>query len=98
MGKTVDSAQTTHANCKVYYFSAGWCQPCQMFGPIVERVKEDYPNIKVEKIDIDEEEGQLLGFQHGVMSIPTLVTENSRPIVGAVSEETLRKWFETIGG
>ena len=68
-----------------------------MFGPIVDRVKADYPAIEVQKVDIDSEEGQLLGFKHGVMSIPTLVNDASRPIVGAVSEETLRNWFQYIG-
>ena len=95
--KTVDSAPTTPAKSKVLYFSASWCGPCQVFGPIVDRVKDDYPHIEVQKLDIDAEEGQMLGFEHGVMSIPTLVAENTRPIVGAVSEETLRKWFEYLG-
>lgn len=96
--KTVGSAQTTPAKSKVLYFSASWCQPCQVFGPLVDKVRVDFPHIEVEKLDIDKEEGQLLGFKHGVMSIPMLVAENSRPIIGTVSEATLRKWFEHIGG
>jgi len=94
--KTVDSAPTTVAKSRVYYYSATWCGPCRVFGPMVDEVSKDYPDIEIKKLDIDKEEAQILGFKHGVMSVPTLFNENTRPIVGAVSETTLRNWLDTI--
>lgn len=35
---------------KLLYFSAAWCMPCKMFGPVMDEVSEQYP---VEKIDVD---------------------------------------------
>jgi hypothetical protein len=68
-----------------------------VFGPLVDKVRVDFPNIEIQKVDIDDQEGQILGFKNGVTSVPTLVADNSRPVIGAVSEETLRKWFKHIG-
>ena len=53
---------------KYLYFSAPWCGPCRMFGPIMERVGEAVP---VEKINIDED--QETAMEYSVRSIPTVV-------------------------
>ena len=53
---------------KYLYFSAPWCGPCRMFGPIMERVGETVP---VEKINIDED--QETAMEYSVRSIPTVV-------------------------
>ena len=52
-------------------FWAPWCGPCRMVLPIVEEIAEDRQDIKVGKINVDEEPE--LAAQFGVMSIPTLV-------------------------
>lgn len=52
-------------------FWAAWCGPCRMLGPIVDEVGEENDNIKVCKINVDE--NQQLAEQYGVMSIPMLV-------------------------
>lgn len=51
-------------------FWASWCGPCRMVSPIVDEIAEEYPEIKVCKINVDEE-GELAA-QFGVMSIPSL--------------------------
>ena len=53
---------------KYLYFSAPWCGPCRMFGPVMERVGETIP---VEKINIDED--QETAMEYSVRSIPTVV-------------------------
>lgn len=52
-------------------FWAAWCGPCKMIAPAVEEVAEDHPEIKVCKLNIDDE--PQLAMQYGVMSIPTLM-------------------------
>ena len=52
-------------------FYADWCGPCRMVGPIVEEIAEENGNIKVGKINVDEQMD--LAMQFKVTSIPLLV-------------------------
>ena len=52
-------------------FWATWCGPCKMIAPEVQQIADEHPEIKVCKINVDEE-GEL-SIKHGVMSIPTLM-------------------------
>jgi len=52
-------------------FWASWCGPCKMVAPFIEEIAAERPDIKVGKINVDEE-GELAA-QFGIMSIPTLV-------------------------
>lgn len=59
-------------------FWATWCGPCRMLSPIVDEVAEERGDIKVGKVNVDEQP-ELAG-QFDVMSIPTLlVFENGKP-------------------
>ena len=64
-------------------FGAPWCGPCRMVVPLVEEIAEERSDIKVVKINVDEE--QELAMQFGVMSIPTLVVMKNRKIVNQVT-------------
>ena len=64
-------------------FWAPWCGPCQMVSPIVEEIAAERPDIKVGKVNVDEEPE--LANQFRVMSIPTLmVMKNENPVCQAV--------------
>ena len=52
-------------------FWASWCGPCRMLSPIVDEVAEERTDVKVGKVNVDEQP-ELAG-QFGVMSIPTLL-------------------------
>jgi len=61
---------------KILYFSATWCGPCKMLGPIMESLAGE---INYEKIDVDA--NQDLSIQYGVRNIPTLVlVENGEAV------------------
>ena len=60
-------------------FWAPWCGPCRMVVPIVEEIADERPDIKVGKINVDEEAE--LASQFGIMSIPTLVVIENGKIV-----------------
>ena len=60
-------------------FWATWCGPCQMLSPIVDEVAAEAGNVKVGKVNVDEEPA--LAAKFGVMSIPTLlVFENGKVV------------------
>ena len=52
-------------------FSAVWCGPCQMVLPIVEELGEELTDVKICKVNVDEQ--MELAKQYRVMSIPTLM-------------------------
>ena len=52
-------------------FWASWCGPCRMVSPIVDEIAAERGDIKVGKVNVDEQPE--LAAQFGVMSIPTLV-------------------------
>ena len=70
-------------------FWAVWCGPCRMLSPVVDQVAEENPDIKVCKVNVDEE--QQLAIKYGVMSIPTLLVfkggELVNQSVGVIPEE-----------
>ena len=63
-------------------FWAPWCGPCRMVVPIVEEIAAERPDIKVGKINVDEEAE--LANRFGIMSIPTLVVIENGKIVNQV--------------
>ena len=52
-------------------FWASWCGPCRMVGPIIDEIAKENPDIKVCKVNVDEEPE--LANEFHIMSIPTLV-------------------------
>ncbi len=52
-------------------FYADWCGPCKMQGPVLEELANDRDDVKVCKLNIDEQRD--LAIEYGVMSIPTLM-------------------------
>lgn len=53
---------------QILYFTASWCQPCRVLGPIMESLSGQ---INYRKLDVDQE--QDLAIKYKVRSVPTLV-------------------------
>ena len=74
-------------------FFADWCGPCQMLSPIINEIAQENPQIKVGKINVDEQ--QELAMQYNVMSIPFLaVFKNGkldRSTVGYMPKDVILK-------
>ena len=60
-------------------FWASWCGPCRMVSPIVDEIAAERSDIKVGKINVDEQPE--LAAQFGVRSIPTLVVIKNGKVV-----------------
>lgn len=72
-------------------FWAAWCGPCKMLSPIIDQVAEERQDIKVLKVNVDEQ--QELAMKHKVMSIPTLVVykdgEEVKRSMGAIPKSAV---------
>lgn len=77
-------------------FWADWCGPCKMLGPIIDQIAEENSQMKVAKINIDEQSD--LAGQYGIMSIPTVILFQNGQIqeksVGLVSKADIEKMFK----
>ncbi len=79
-------------------FWAPWCGPCQMMGPIIAGLAEEYEgkNIKIGKCNVDE--NQNIAGQHNVMSIPTFLIFKGGQVVdqmvGGVQKERLKEMID----
>lgn len=63
---------------KIKYFTAPWCGPCKMFGPIFDQVMNE-TGIEHVKIDVDQK--QDIAFSYMVNSVPTIIFESGETII-----------------
>lgn len=63
-------------------FWATWCGPCKMMAPVVEEVAKDYPDVKVCKVNVDEEPELSNAFK--IVSIPTIVVIKNGEIIDSI--------------
>ena len=77
-------------------FWASWCGPCRMLSPVVDEVAEERTDVKVGKVNVDEQPD--LAAQFGVMSIPTLlVFEQGQLVRQAVGARPKAGVLELLG-
>ena len=60
-------------------FWAPWCGPCRMVGPVLEQISNERDDVKVVKVNIDEE--LELSLEFGIMSIPTIMVVKEGKVV-----------------
>jgi len=80
-------------------FWAEWCGPCKAFGPVFEKVSEDYPDLVFAKVNTELEQEIAGTFQ--IRSIPTLMVFRENIIIfsqpGALPEGALRDVISKVG-
>lgn len=76
-------------------FYADWCGPCKMQSPIIDKIAEERQDIKVGKINVDE--NQNTASKYGIMSIPTLLVikngEIASQFVGLTPKSKIEESF-----
>jgi thioredoxin 1 len=77
---------------QIYYFTATWCGPCRAFGPIVDQVKSEFPNVNITKLDVDSG----IRSKHEINSVPTLVFEKGGMVVDVRTGAMSKSALETI--
>jgi thioredoxin 1 len=77
-------------------FTAAWCGPCRMVGPVLEKLAADHADkVSVFKVDVDV--NRELAARYGIMSIPTVILfdggELKTQLIGARSQKDYEKEF-----
>ena len=72
-------------------FYADWCGPCKMQSPILDEIAEERANVKVCKINVDEEPE--ITESYNIMSIPTMMVfkngDKTKEFVGLTPKEKI---------
>ena len=78
-------------------FWAPWCGPCRMLSPVVEEIASERADIKVGKVNVDEQEA--LAVKFGIMSIPTLIVfKNGLPVRQGVGVQPKAAILDMLNG
>ena len=77
-------------------FFANWCRPCSMLAPVLEEVQSEMGNIKIVKVNIDE--NQKVAKEYRITNIPTIkIFKNGKEIItraGFLPKESLIEFIE----
>lgn len=98
--KTTDSNITELLNAPicVLQFSAEWCGPCKMLGPIIDELAEANKDITIGKINVDE--NSEIAKEYGIRGIPTVLIFKDGSVierlVGLTSKDNLQSKIDGL--
>jgi thioredoxin 1 len=76
-------------------FTAAWCAPCRVMGPVLEELAAERDDIRFVKVDVDE--NQHSSARYGVMSMPTfMVFDGGEPVLTLVGSRPKRRLAEEL--
>lgn len=99
MGELIGFSDVLAQNEKVFVdFWATWCGPCRITKPFVEEIEKERPDVKVIKIDVDENKD--LAISLGISSIPTFQFYKAGKLIseriGAIPKNDMTKMIDKI--
>ena len=78
---------------RIEYYSAKWCEPCKIYKPIIQKLKNEGVNVNMYDIEKDKEKST----EKGIMSIPvTIIYDDDKELtrlIGIQSIEDLKYWM-----
>ena len=81
----------------IVYFWAEWCSKCKIASPMFEKIKEETPNIKFCKLNIDKDKNNT-AKKLGVMTLPTIIIFNNgieiNRLIGLINEKELKEFIK----
>jgi thioredoxin 1 len=77
-------------------FWAPWCGPCRMVSPVLEQINAEREDIRVVKLNVDENQATAMRFE--ILSIPTMILfkngQVAKKVIGALPKARLEAEFE----
>ena len=77
-------------------FWAPWCGPCRVVGPVLEEIAGERPNLRVVKLNVDD--NQQTAAQYQVLAIPTMILfrngQEAKRIQGAMPKKRIESELE----
>ena len=76
-------------------FTAAWCAPCRVMGPVLEELAAERDDVRFVKLDVDS--NQATAARYGVMSMPTFVVfDGGEPVLTLVGSRPKRRLAEEL--
>ena len=76
-------------------FTAAWCAPCRVMGPVLEELAAEREDVRFVKLDVDS--NQMTAARYGVMSMPTfMVFSGGEPVLTLVGSRPKRKLADEL--
>jgi thioredoxin 1 len=76
-------------------FTAAWCGPCRVMGPVLEELASEREDVRFVKMDVDA--NQMTVARYGVMSMPTfMVFDGGEPVLTLIGARPKRKLAEEL--
>lgn len=88
-----DMSEALSSKCALVDFSAAWCGPCNMIGPVLEQLSEEKSDVEFFNVDVDKNPD--LAMKYGIQSIPALVVfkdgEEADRSIGAIPKNKIEE-------
>lgn len=86
---------------KMIDFYADWCGPCKALSPILDKLAENYPQIDLVKVDVEDDNNVELSSSYNVVGLPTIIVEVGENVVKRITgakpypaiEADLKEWL-----
>ncbi|KAJ2664337.1 hypothetical protein IWW48_000854 [Coemansia sp. RSA 1200] len=96
-GDTFEKEVTRSAKPVLVDFTATWCMPCRMLGPVLDKAVKDDGRVRLVQIDVDEQ--VVLAGDYGISSLPTVVAfHKGSPIDSFIGAKNASSVQEFING
>ncbi len=82
------------SNLTIIDFHAEWCGPCKVLSPVLEKIEEKNPQVKITKINVDEDRDLTAKF--GVRNIPTVIFSKDGEVVERVVGAKPESFYQGI--
>ena len=76
-------------------FWAQWCGPCQMLNPIIDEIAAEKPDVKIVKVNVDEEID--LAATYNISSIPAImIFDNGKPVKTIIGFRQKQEYLQVL--
>lgn len=90
----LDFIKQIDKNLTIVDFWANWCSPCKHLTPIIDKLAEENPDVKVIKINVDES-GELAA-NFGIRNIPTVIFFKNEEEIERIAGANQKSFYQDL--